>query len=770
MDNSGIGRPMEAEGMKRKNLSIWIRLIVVSTVICLVALAGCLCTYPFFYGEVQVSYTNSLEEMDALKVLAKSSFVLYKNLCEKVQGSTLTYGDLYVDETATLELMRRHGIYEEEGYGESISVDENADLYDQVIREMKASMDAWFDRFVEDGFSEMEQMYDYYAEDEKTGTRLANTGSPLKDNADAYSFLLELAFDEGGNATVGLVQSDHPDTVYKNMASLTRDKAMMLESWVKEANYNTIWQSHDALLRHPASCSIYFGIKKSVYEEIYKENYTNLVYGRTASSGIAYLYLSVYIGIVILAVFLPLPGMRGKEHYENRRFFRMPTEIVCLALLYILSRTDAFIFGIGGFVTLVTTRTGDILAEYLRISRDAGNLLAWMAHGLLLYAHLLVVWYLGLCIRGVRTMGIREYIRRRSMIYRFFPFTRKKVLQMFAWLDHFDLTKNARRMILKIVFANAVILFIISCMWFGGIMITVVYSVVLYLLLKVYVSRIQKKYGILLSKINQISNGDLNVAIPEDLGVFEPFKLQLLRIQAGFRNAVEEEIKSQRMRAELITNVSHDLKTPLTAIITYVDLLKDENITQEQRKEYLDTLERKSLRLKVLIEDLFEVSKASSGSVVLNPVDLDICNLIKQVQLELSDKLEAAGLEVKMNLPSQRILCFLDSQKTYRIYENLIGNIAKYSLTGTRVYINVMNQGANVLIEMKNISAMELTVSPEELTERFVRGDASRGTEGSGLGLAIAKSLTELQGGHMSIQTDGDLFKAVTVFPIKTGG
>ena len=223
------------------------------------------------------------------------------------------------------------------------------------------------------------------------------------------------------------------------------------------------------------------------------------------------------------------------------------------------------------------------------------------------------------------------------------------------------------------------------------------------------------------------------------------------------------------MKAELITNVSHDLKTPLTAIITYVNLLKDPGLTEEQRREYLDTLERKSLRLKVLIEDLFEVSKANSGNITLNLMAVDIVNLIRQVHFEMKDKLDEAGLDVRMSLPDEKIILSLDSQKTYRIYENLLGNVAKYALRGTRVYVNGFEINDTVVITIKNISAKELTVDASELSERFVRGDIARNTEGSGLGLAIAKSFTELQGGVLELEVDGDLFKATTVFPRQGG-
>ena len=297
-------------------------------------------------------------------------------------------------------------------------------------------------------------------------------------------------------------------------------------------------------------------------------------------------------------------------------------------------------------------------------------------------------------------------------------------------------------------------------------MITVVYSVLLYLLLRKYISNLQKKYSILLKATNEMAAGNLNVSIQEDIGVFEPFKPELIKIQNGFRKAVDDEVKSQKLKTELITNVSHDLKTPLTAIITYVNLLKEENITTDQRREYLNILELKSLRLKALIEDLFEVSKANSQNITLNLTAVDIMSLIKQVAFEMSDKIEAANLELRMNLTDEKVLISLDSQKTYRIYENLFGNIAKYAMKGTRVYVNGFRIDDTVVITLKNISAQELTVDSTDLTERFVRGDASRNTEGSGLGLAIAKSFTELQGGDLRLELDGDLFKVITTWKV----
>ena len=218
------------------------------------------------------------------------------------------------------------------------------------------------------------------------------------------------------------------------------------------------------------------------------------------------------------------------------------------------------------------------------------------------------------------------------------------------------------------------------------------------------------------------------------------------------------------MKTELITKLSHDLKTPLTAIITYVDLLKKEDLSESERSSYIHTLEQKSQRLKVLIEDLFEVSKAQSGNVQMNFMEVDIVNLIKQVRMEMEDQIHASTLTFRFNLPEEKVLLQLDGQRTYRVFENLLNNALKYAMPNTRVYIDVQQSDEDVKVLFRNISARELDVEAEHLTERFVRGDASRKSEGSGLGLAIAKSFVELQNGKLNIETDGDLFKVIIVW------
>ena len=218
------------------------------------------------------------------------------------------------------------------------------------------------------------------------------------------------------------------------------------------------------------------------------------------------------------------------------------------------------------------------------------------------------------------------------------------------------------------------------------------------------------------------------------------------------------------MKTYLISNVSHDLKTPLTAITTYVELLKKPDITPEERADYIDTLERKAFRLKVLIEDLFEVSKAQSANVSLDLMEVDLVNLIRQVAVEHREKLAEEGLELRWKVPEGKVSLELDAQKTYRVFENLFVNLEKYAMPNSRVYVEIAETDDEVRTVIKNMSATELNVAPEELTERFVRGDASRNTEGSGLGLAIARSFTELQKGTFAVDVDGDLFKVTLVW------
>lgn len=285
--------------------------------------------------------------------------------------------------------------------------------------------------------------------------------------------------------------------------------------------------------------------------------------------------------------------------------------------------------------------------------------------------------------------------------------------------------------------------------------------IAIYFLLKTF-----KTFKDIKDGAERIRSGELSYNIPEQ-GIPE---LRLLsetinKIADGLKSAVNNQVKAERMKAELITNVSHDLKTPLTSIITYVDLLKNEGLQSENAVKYLGVIDTKSQRLKSLTEDLFEAAKATSGNIAINYEKLDVVSLINQGVGELSDKIETSSLNFRINLPSEKLYVKADGKLLWRVIENLLSNVFKYALPNSRVYIDVSASTGSVVIIIKNISAYELNINADELMERFKRGDASRNSEGSGLGLSIAKSLTELQGGSFHVEIDGDLFKATVELP-----
>ena len=242
--------------------------------------------------------------------------------------------------------------------------------------------------------------------------------------------------------------------------------------------------------------------------------------------------------------------------------------------------------------------------------------------------------------------------------------------------------------------------------------------------------------------------------------------ININNINDGIAKAVEERMKSERFKTELITNVSHDIKTPLTSIINYVDLLEKEEIENETAKEYIGVLSRQSARLKKLVEDLLEASKASTGNVNVNLTQLELGILLSQALGEYDEKFSKSNLQVILNKTDNLLLVMADNRHIWRVFDNILNNISKYAQPNTRVYIDAKRNGKMAEISFRNISKDPLNISGDELMERFVRGDSSRNTEGSGLGLSIAKSLTEVQKGKLDIQIDGDLFKVRLAFPL----
>ena len=444
----------------------------------------------------------------------------------------------------------------------------------------------------------------------------------------------------------------------------------------------------------------------------------------------------------------------------ERKFFAMPFE-----LLILIGGCALAFMSDGGYLVMEVvagTVTGVFASELVREL----NFSYQQAYGILMAGNA-VMWAVGITfiywfvvsLDSIFTMGLTRWLKERTIIGWLLMGGKNAVEKTCGLVGSVDFRDKQTKLLLKIVGINFVLLTVISCFWFFGIFGLMIYSVVLFFLLRRIYDGMQEKYEILLQATGKMADGNLEVEINEDLGVFEPLKGEITKIRNGFKKAVEEEVKSQSMKTELITNVSHDLKTPLTAIITYVNLLKKEGITEEERRNYIRILDQKSMRLKSLIEDLFEISKANSNNVTLHLVEVDIVSLMKQVRLELEDKIGRSQVEFPWNMPDDKAVLILDSEKTYRVFENLLVNIVKYALPGTRAYVEITDDGETVMVSMKNISATEISLEGRDITDRFVRGDESRNTEGSGLGLAIARSFVELQKGTMEVGIEADLFK-----------
>jgi len=272
----------------------------------------------------------------------------------------------------------------------------------------------------------------------------------------------------------------------------------------------------------------------------------------------------------------------------------------------------------------------------------------------------------------------------------------------------------------------------------------------------------------IMQAVKEISTGNIDHVLDKSqiTVTFSRLAGDIQSIQGGLKKAVAEAVKGERMKTDLITNVSHDLKTPLTSVINYVDLLKQENLNNDKAQEYLGVLEEKSARLKQLIEDLIEASKASSGNLTVSAEKIDLHELVMQACGEYEEKIKKAALDVHINAADTKTFISADGKHMWRIVENLLSNVVKYSMPHSRVYINIAQSDQYGLLTVKNISANPLDIPPEQLTERFVRGDVSRTTEGSGLGLSIAQSLTNIQGGRFMIEIDGDLFKVLVEMPL----
>ena len=443
------------------------------------------------------------------------------------------------------------------------------------------------------------------------------------------------------------------------------------------------------------------------------------------------------IGLIIALVPIIVIGIgrtRKQEGINLNWFDKILIELAALISIFIGCIGAVFTVSIGGASTIVTFTLA----------------ISIMAVGLL-------IMYLA-CILFFETLVKR--LKTHTFVKTTFAYWLYVKIKDF--MADLKMTKKFVLYFILFIIAN---LLAFAIMWSDGFP-GVVLTIILYVITFSYLAKRIKSYIKIKDAINELYKGDTDMYLDENelCKEMQETGKQLNDIAGGLSNAIDEKLKSERLKTELITNVSHDIKTPLTSIINYVDLLKKEDVEGEKAKEYLDILDSKSQRLKKLTEDLVEATKASSGAIKLNMERLNVNELIKQISGEFEDKFKSHNLQEIITFPESDLYINADSRYMYRVLENMYSNISKYAMEGTRVYTDIAEKDGNVTIQLKNVSKQKLNISADESMQRFVRGEASRNTEGSGLGLSIARSLTELQQGKFNIYLDGDLFKVTIEF------
>ena len=473
-------------------------------------------------------------------------------------------------------------------------------------------------------------------------------------------------------------------------------------------------------LRVPQNLKAEFAIPQNLTEnnDIIWYNTGNLVHGEMSGRFLAVTCCMMVFFIGLYILFYPVSVEQEVNPFAFMRKIKAEIKWVFLGTVLCLAYIGMAFLG-------VYTMTGELQTALQMLGIPYAELVP------------VVLQFIGMMLTGLFTaMGIFEikymltsgfcrYWKEDSLIGSICG----NVKRRFEKLSEVDLSDKTDTVLLKYVLIQMVIVGVIACFWSFGIVLSVLYSVLLFFYIRKKLKKVQKDYQVLLKEAHQLADGRFDEEITQDVGIFNALGEEFKNVRTGFEKAVCEEMKSQNMKTELISNVSHDLKTPLTGIKNYAELLGQNNVSEQDKQVYLENLQHYIDRLNNLIEDLFEVSKVNSGNIELNPVELNVVALIQQAQAETEDLLKQKNLTVILDAPENGIVQALDGDKTYRIFENLFTNIAKYALPGTRVYVSATAQPEYTEIVFKNISEAQMNFTPEEIVERFVRGDKSLGDE-----------------------------------------
>ncbi len=434
--------------------------------------------------------------------------------------------------------------------------------------------------------------------------------------------------------------------------------------------------------------------------------------------------------ILVILLGLVIPYRKEKDLFMMKRLIKAPLDIKVVLIIFniIMCIYSAWI----AIETISGLVSGGL---YLRVGDYEASVIITIISNILIF----LITYITLLYNVVIVKSIKRKENNNILIR----------IAINKFIEKIDLRQFDKKGVIILLIINLIIISLLSIFWFFGVIGALLYTVFLYVLIRSNIKRFNKEYKLILDSASMITKGDLDYKIEEDFLWLDSLKEDVLCMKSSFIKSIEEEIKNQNMKGELLNNISKDLNTPVDNISSYIEKLKDDNLSNEERIKYIEKLEKKSYEFKKLIEDLFEVSKANSGSIKLDLNNVDVVALIKQTIVEEREKLDNSSLKLNLKIPSEKVILKLDGQRTYKVFENLIENIIKYSLENTRVYIEVKEERKKVYIIFKNISK-----------------DPIKESYGKGMGLQIVKGFVEAQGGNFDIEIDGDLFKAIIYFNV----
>lgn len=581
-------------------------------------------------------------------------------------------------------------------------------------------------------FTDDEAFY-YVARNLETGEVVSNLSDPdhISSDVDDYRFYAGLRFDEKGTCSYsGDITADLFDSY---------DFYSLLPS-VSDAYFSKV------TVDLPKNMEFQFMISSFSFSYGGISGYLNSWSQFNAFGGISFFAAAVVLLVFLL--FYPIRFVGEVQPFKTIRDWSIEVNLLVLPSLVTLA-----------FMVSMLCASFTINGELSYILNEYGVMAGDMVLSVLNY----VVWFLAMIILSLAVFEIKyiivygplRFVREHSLTASVVRWIRNMINDLFT----VDLSMPFYKQLLLLILGNALVMLFFGILNFSLMIIcTLLYSIALFYFIYRHLFEIQQDYQKLLASIRGIVSNHFENT-DENFGIFASGREELEKLSVNFEEAVQEKVRSEKMKTELISNVSHDLKTPLTCIKNYASLLDDDALSNEKRHEYQEKLKKYANRLKTLIDDLLEISKVESGNLKLEPANLNIIDLLDQVYMQSEEALNAKNITVIRHYTDKKLILCLDSNKTYRIFENLFTNISKYAMPNSRAYVSVKEENGRVKIEINNVSEQPMDFTSSEIMERFVRGDKSRSQQGSGLGLAIARSFTQAQGGTFELKIDCDLFK-----------